>query len=376
MSTTLPVAPAAPAVAASAKPAGTKPAGSPFSEVLASSERDPGAGEEAPAPAAEAAEKPADTKADAEPLAAVEPAGAPLCLPQAEVAAAMLPLATLMAWPAWMVSSAPAPGLPAAAATETVQDAAKEVDTLAHAPLRAAQLPTQLLAAGASHPAANSAAQAQSPETMSLAAVASLPANPLLESNVRSDFEGTLAPMLALVQRTEPTALPAGLGQGVLNASAGALVAENAVRHATAPARIELPLTHAQWGDAFSSRVAVMVQTQMTEASIQVTPPELGPIEVKLQFEGNRVHAQFGAAQGEAREAIQGGIPRLREMLAGEGLNLGQTFVGHQHQNAATAHDRSGTSGGFPGFESNVESDGPSVPISMPVRIGLLDEFA
>jgi flagellar hook-length control protein FliK len=140
-------------------------------------------------------------------------------------------------------------------------------------------------------------------------------------------------------------------------------------------ASIDLPMTHAQWGEVFSSRVALMGKEQLSEASIQVIPPELGPVDIKLQFEGNRINAQFGVSSIEARDAVNANLHRLREMLAGEGLNLGQTFVGHQQQNADRAREyvqRHYRQDETPGSDVEIV---PTNRLSA-MRIGLLDEFA
>jgi flagellar hook-length control protein FliK len=141
--------------------------------------------------------------------------------------------------------------------------------------------------------------------------------------------------------------------------------------------QIAVPMDSPQWGNELSTRVVALAREQFTEAQIRITPDELGPIEVKLRFEGDRVHAQFGAISPEAREALSANLHRLREMLAGEGLNLGQAFVGHhgadRQPGQPGAPGRSSSGGDASGDELGISS---AAPRHAATRVGLLDEFA
>lgn len=173
---------------------------------------------------------------------------------------------------------------------------------------------------------------------------------------------------------------------GAMPASAPALPFTTHVASATGTAQaaargdgaqppISVPFDSPQWGNELATRVVSLAKEQFSEAQIRVTPDELGPIEVRLRFDGDRVHAQFGAISPEAREALTANLHRLREMLAGEGLNLGQAFVGHHGQDAPRRFEgqaaRSGGGGGEDDDVSTLEVRGPAT-----LRLGLLDEFA
>jgi flagellar hook-length control protein FliK len=138
-------------------------------------------------------------------------------------------------------------------------------------------------------------------------------------------------------------------------------------------------LQHPQWGAEFAQRVTLMLREQLTEADIRITPPELGPIEVKLKLDGERLHAQFVAQHAEVREVLSSNLNRLRELLAGEGLTLGQAFVGQhaQGQNGSGTFAQSGDAGRDDPFASAQVERAASIPARvLAARIGLLDEFA
>jgi flagellar hook-length control protein FliK len=54
----------------------------------------------------------------------------------------------------------------------------------------------------------------------------------------------------------------------------------------------------------------------------------MGPIEISLTMDKGNATASFVSANADVREAIESALPRLREMFASAGINLGQTNVG------------------------------------------------
>ncbi len=89
-----------------------------------------------------------------------------------------------------------------------------------------------------------------------------------------------------------------------------------------------------------SARIGWLADQKIGHATIKVTPHDLGLIEVRLQMDGDKVHASFSSAHADVRHALESSLPRLREMLNDQGFQLGNADVGHQQ----TAQD--GRSGG------------------------------
>ena len=94
-------------------------------------------------------------------------------------------------------------------------------------------------------------------------------------------------------------------------------------------------------GDA----VRWMADQKIGHAHIKVTPNDLGTVEIRLRLDGDRVHADFSSAQAEVRQALENGLPRLRDMLGQHGFQLAHADVGQQHtppsQGAAPPHGES-----------------------------------
>ncbi|MGE0386499.1 MAG: flagellar hook-length control protein FliK [Gammaproteobacteria bacterium] len=106
---------------------------------------------------------------------------------------------------------------------------------------------------------------------------------------------------------------------------------EAPVRGAVAqlPAQLTQPLDLSQraFADDLGARVIWQAGNQVQQVQLNVHPPALGPIEVRLELQQDQTQVQFITHHGAARDAIENALPRLREMMAQAGLQLGDTSV-------------------------------------------------
>lgn len=105
-----------------------------------------------------------------------------------------------------------------------------------------------------------------------------------------------------------------------------------AARHPTTTSApmVNTPLNDAQWTQDFSNQVVWLAKNDQQTAQININPPQLGPIQISLSLNGDQASAVFTSPHAEVRQAIEDAMPRLREMMAGAGIDLGQTNVGAQ----------------------------------------------
>ncbi len=94
--------------------------------------------------------------------------------------------------------------------------------------------------------------------------------------------------------------------------------------------RVEVPVGQAQWGQAVGERLMFMVNNKVQAASIILNPPELGPIEVKVNLNHDQASVHFVSNHASVRDAIEEALPRLREMFAQNGLQLADANVSQQ----------------------------------------------
>lgn len=131
--------------------------------------------------------------------------------------------------------------------------------------------------------------------------------------------------------------------------------------------------------DDFSERFGAQLQWMASEkighARIRVSPQQLGPVEVLLRLDGERISADFISSHPETRQALEQGLPRLRDMLGEHGFQLAHAGVGDQSASS------SGGGGGTPtGMELADDATGAQVTQdeAAPVAVsrGLLDAYA
>ncbi len=128
----------------------------------------------------------------------------------------------------------------------------------------------------------------------------------------------------------------------------------------------------AGFDDGFGTRIAWMAEQRVGHAQIRLNPEHVGPIDVRVQLDGNRVSAEFHSAHAEVRQAIEASLPRLREMLGQHGLQLGQADVGQRQSGQAARGD-----GGNSGFGASSDETREPADTAAHLRSrGLLDEYA
>jgi len=130
-----------------------------------------------------------------------------------------------------------------------------------------------------------------------------------------------------------------------------------------------------RWAEQLGSRLVLMSLHDQHEGSLNLTPEHLGPLEVRLSVNQGTADVWFGAQHADTRSALTEALPRLRELLAGAGLTLGQAGVSQQAP-------RQGTRGAEPPRIAPAAAaalDGVDSTARQAVRriaIGLVDTYA
>lgn len=91
---------------------------------------------------------------------------------------------------------------------------------------------------------------------------------------------------------------------------------------------IPTPVGQPQWTDDVGQQVVVMMNTKLETAQLQVTPPDMGPVEISLKIGSDgAAQVSFVAGVAETRQALEQGMPRLSAMLADNGIRLADAQV-------------------------------------------------
>ncbi|CZF77173.1 flagellar hook-length control protein FliK [Grimontia marina] len=93
---------------------------------------------------------------------------------------------------------------------------------------------------------------------------------------------------------------------------------------------LQMSQNQTEAANALSERVNMMMSKNLKHVDIRLDPPELGRLQIKLSVNNDQASVQFTVANQAARELVEQSIPRLREMMQQQGLQLAQSSVQHQ----------------------------------------------
>lgn len=148
-------------------------------------------------------------------------------------------------------------------------------------------------------------------------------------------------------------------------------------------APVATPVGAPGWGNEVGDKVVWMVGRQETRAELVLNPPQLGRIEVSLTMNGDQANATFISANASVREALENAMPRLREVLQGAGISLGQTQVGAESFQQAAQQQQTGDNPGRGNGRGNADGAPQGLalghehaPGQIKRGIGLVDTFA
>ncbi len=96
------------------------------------------------------------------------------------------------------------------------------------------------------------------------------------------------------------------------------------------PPAIAAPLGEEGWGQAMGERIMWMMGKGVQAASIRITPPHLGPIQVQLSVQNEQASVSILAQHGAVKEALEAAIPRLRDMMNESNLQLVNVDISHR----------------------------------------------
>ncbi|MBW4933709.1 flagellar hook-length control protein FliK [Marinobacter sp. F4206] len=139
----------------------------------------------------------------------------------------------------------------------------------------------------------------------------------------------------------EPTSLVASgrfqsalemAGQQAANAGAAKLSAEAAVPLRSYATSIDTPVGQAEWGDKLVGKLSWLTARNMSVAEIHLTPPDMGPMEVKVRVHNEQANITVHAANPVVRDQLEQHSHRLRDMLGDQGLNLARFDVSDSPQ--------------------------------------------
>lgn len=127
------------------------------------------------------------------------------------------------------------------------------------------------------------------------------------------------------------------------------------------------------WGDKFNQQIIWLGQQKLKTAIIKLNPQELGPVEVNIKLIKDVTTVNITTHSTQVRDLIEQTLPRLREMMSEQGVNLSQVNVessNKQHHSSSQTTDQ---------FLRDKETEEESVQFTTqlnPKSKGIVDYFA
>ncbi len=117
-----------------------------------------------------------------------------------------------------------------------------------------------------------------------------------------------------------PDALAGATNDG--SAGAAQLLTSNSSSDTPMPTfKVAAGVDTAQFGQGVADRVALMMDGNLTSAKLQVNPPALGPIEVRIALQGGHAQVWLTSHSALTRDALESSSSKLREMLGSQGFS-------------------------------------------------------
>lgn len=109
-------------------------------------------------------------------------------------------------------------------------------------------------------------------------------------------------------------------------------------------ARMQMPVNISfgkpEWAGMVAERATMMAAQNITSADLQLDPPELGPLQVRVQVNHDQVTVSFISANANVRDALDQTAMRLRDLCDQQGMNLVDVDVSdHPRQDAESEQE-------------------------------------
>ena len=128
-------------------------------------------------------------------------------------------------------------------------------------------------------------------------------------------------------------------------------------------------------------RVSSMLSISNKEAEIRLDPPEMGSMQIRIRSDAEQAQINFVVQNQQAKEALEQSMPRLREMLAEQGIDLGESTISYGQSGNEQSDEGEGQSQGQTADKNtqqdkNDEQDGANPQSSRQQTSSSIDYYA
>jgi len=118
-----------------------------------------------------------------------------------------------------------------------------------------------------------------------------------------------------------------GQGTGSNLPSAGNNASYTQLMTQSMPSPVTQNIHKPEWGNAIGQRITWMIGNNLQGAQLRISPAHLGPVDIKLSIESGVAQVSFVSNHQVVRDALEQAVPRLRDMLENQNLELGDVDI-------------------------------------------------
>lgn len=134
----------------------------------------------------------------------------------------------------------------------------------------------------------------------------------------------------AFATRAVDAADPKSLDTNMLHLSTVPMNFRSPVGSTVAAAQVQTSVFSPDWGGQIAEKLVWFSVNNIRSAELQLDPPELGPLQVRINIQNDQTSIHFTSQHSSVREALDQSLPRLREIFVDNGLNLADVDVSDQ----------------------------------------------
>lgn len=106
------------------------------------------------------------------------------------------------------------------------------------------------------------------------------------------------------------------------------------------PAALTAQVGSSAWANQLQQNVLQMVMHNQNEMTLRLHPAELGPLQVQLRLDDQAAQLNILTHSNQVRGALEQALPMLRDALANQGIQLGDSQVNDNAQQFAQQQER------------------------------------
>ena len=121
------------------------------------------------------------------------------------------------------------------------------------------------------------------------------------------------------------------------------------------------------FANAVKDKVMVMINQKIQQVDIQLDPPEMGNIHVRVNLQNEQAAVQFIVQNQQAKEALEQNMGKLRDMLAESGVDVGDANIEQREANEQNNNAFGNQAGGGQQGDAadEMQSDNNGSPLNM-----------